>query len=83
MSEITLRAAKHADSPTSFAFARWFSEPPVTAIIVNPLPPDTPARKFYQRLGFVPTPRQVFHKGDDCFVHRLTRADWLARNQGD
>ena len=30
-----------------------------------------------------PTHRQVFHEEDDCLVHRLTRADWLARNQGD
>jgi len=54
-----------------------------TAIIIDPLNTNTRAHRFYQRLGYVPTHRQVFNDEDDCLVHRLTRADWLARNKGD
>ena len=55
----------------------------VTAIIIDPLNSNTRAHKFYQRLGFTPTHRQIFGDDDDCLVHKLTRADWLARHQGD
>lgn len=64
--------------------ARSFARPEVTAIIIDPLNSNTRAHKFYQRVGFVPTHRQTFNNGeDDCLVHKLTRADWLAQNQGD
>ncbi len=61
-----------------------FMKPEVTAIIIDPLASNTRAHKFYQRIGFKPTHRQTFNDGeDDCLVHKLTRADWLARHQGD
>jgi aminoglycoside 6'-N-acetyltransferase len=60
-----------------------FEDPDVTAILIDPLNSNTRAHKFYQRLGFKPQRRQVFNDEDDCLVHKLTRADWLARNQGD
>lgn len=66
------------------AIAYCFVNPAVDAIIIDPLAPSKRAHKFHQRLGFTPTHRQTFNNGeDDCLVHRLTRADWLAHNQGD
>ena len=64
------------------AIERCFASPEVTAIIIDPLNSNTRACKFYQRIGFVPTHRQTFGD-DDCLVHKLTRAGWLARTQGD
>jgi aminoglycoside 6'-N-acetyltransferase len=81
--EADARGKGYGETMMRLAFARCFSDPLVTGIIIDPLVSNTRAHKFYQRLGFVPTHRQVFHEEDDCFVHRLTRADWLARNQGD
>jgi aminoglycoside 6'-N-acetyltransferase len=61
---------------------RSFADPNVTAIIIDPLNSNTRALKFYQRIGFKPSHRQAFNDGqDDCLVHNLTRADWLARRQ--
>lgn len=56
-----------------------FADPAVTAIIIDPLDSNTDAHRFYQRLGYQPTHRQTFNGEDDCLVHNLTRADWLAR----
>ena len=81
--EADARGKGHGEMMMRLAFVRCFSDPLVTAIIIDPLASNARAHKFYQRLGFVPTHRQVFHEEDDCLVHRLTRADWLARNQGD
>ena len=58
---------------------RSFANPSVAAIIIDPLNSNTRAHVFYQRLGFMPTHRQVFNDEDDCLVHKLTRADWLAQ----
>ena len=55
----------------------------VTAIIIDPLNTNTRAHVFCQRLGYVPTHRQIFNGEDDCLVHKLTRADWIARNKGN
>ncbi len=52
-----------------------FEDPSVTAIVIDPLASNTRAHKFYQRLGFVPTHRQMFGE-DDCLVHKLAREDW-------
>ena len=81
--EAEARGKGYGATMMRLAFAHCFSDPLVTAIIIDPLASNTRALKFYQRLGFVPTHRQVFHEEDDCLVHRLTRADWLARNQGE
>lgn len=55
-----------------------FAEPDVTAIVIDPLNSNADAHRFYQRLGFRPEGRRTFG-GDDCLIHRLTRADWAAR----
>lgn len=61
---------------------RSFAKSDVTAILIDPLASNTRAHKFYQRVGFMPTHRQTFNDGeDDCLVHKLTRADWLAKNK--
>lgn len=56
-----------------------FSAPEVTAIVIDPLNSNTAAHRFYRRLGFREEGRRMFD-GDDCLVHRLTRADWEARS---
>jgi aminoglycoside 6'-N-acetyltransferase len=58
------------------AFALCFADPKVTAILIDPLASNTRAHKFYQRLGFVPLGRRLFHGEDDCLVHELTREAW-------
>jgi aminoglycoside 6'-N-acetyltransferase len=78
--EADARGKGHGETMMSLAFARCFSDPLVTAIIIDPLASNTRAHTFYQRLGFVPTHRQVFHEEDDCLVHRLTRQDWEAKH---
>jgi len=81
--EADARGKGHGETMMQMGITRCFSEPAVTAIIIDPLQSNTRAHKFYQRLGFIPTHRQMFHDEDDCLVHKLTRADWLAQNQGD
>ena len=53
-----------------------FADPAVTGIIIDPLASNTRAHKFYERLGFVPLGRRLFHDEDDCLVHELSRAAW-------
>lgn len=56
-----------------------FSDPTVTAIVIDPLASNTDAHRFYRRLGFEPVGRRMFGE-DDCLVHRLERATWEARS---
>ena len=59
------------------ALARCFAPPEVSAVIIDPLASNTRAIRFYERLGFRFVERRQF--GDDeCDVHQLTRADYLA-----
>ena len=60
------------------AFQLCFSEPLVTAIVIDPLASNTRAHNFYRRLGFVAEDRRMF-EDDDCLVHRLTRSSWKER----
>ena len=64
------------------AFRICFSEPSVTAILIDPLFSNERACKFYQRLGFIAEERRVFGD-DDCLVHRLTRSAWKKRFPND
>lgn len=64
------------------AFQRCFSDPRVTAIVIDPLASNMRAHKFYQRIGFVPVGRQMFGD-DDCLVHRLSRDAWRVRFPDD
>jgi aminoglycoside 6'-N-acetyltransferase len=76
------RGRGYGEEMMRLGIERSFAKPEVTAIIIDPLNSNTRAHKFYQRLGFKPTHRQVFNDEDDCLVHKLTREDWEAR-RGD
>ena len=73
------RGKGYGETMMRLAFGRCFSDPLVTAILIDPLNSNTRAHKFYQRVGFVPTHRQTFGD-DDCLVHKLTRAGWEAKH---
>lgn len=72
------RGAGHGRVMMSSVIDRCFADPAVNAIIIDPLNSNTDAHRFYQRLGFKPVGRRVFAEDDDCLVHRLERAEWLA-----
>lgn len=57
------------------AIARCFTDPAVTAILIDPMAGNTRAHQFYERLGFAFIERRQFDE-DDCFVHRLERTAW-------
>ncbi len=57
------------------ALGLCFSNPDVTAVLIDPLAKNVRAHVFYQRLGFRPVGRRMFDK-DDCLVHRLERGTW-------
>lgn len=54
------------------AIERCFSDPTVTAVLVDPLDCNTRAHRFYERLGFEYVVCRRFGE-DSCFVYRLTR----------
>lgn len=56
------------------AIARCFSDPGVTAILIDPLASNTRAHRFYERLGFQFVENRRFGE-DDCRVYRLARSD--------
>jgi aminoglycoside 6'-N-acetyltransferase len=57
------------------ALERCFADLVVSAVLVDPLADNVPAHRFYKRLGFRFVERRRFNL-DDCFVYRLTRADY-------
>ncbi len=57
------------------ALARCFSNPLVTAVLIDPLASNTRAQRFYERFGFQFIEQRWFGQ-DDCCVYRLNRADW-------
>ena len=57
------------------ALARSFSDPVVSAVLVDPLASNTRAHHFYERLGFHFVERRSFGD-DDYFVYSLNRTDW-------
>jgi aminoglycoside 6'-N-acetyltransferase len=59
------------------AIGRCFADAAVTAILIDPLASNSRAHRFDQRLGFRAVARRTFGT-DDCLLHRLDRADWLA-----
>ena len=63
----------------SQALDACFADQSVTGVVIDPLNSNADAHRFYQRLGFRPEGRRLFNGGDDCLVHRLTRADWEGR----
>ena len=54
------------------AIARCFSDPQVTAILIDPLASNVRAHRFYERLGFRFVERRTFGESD-CFVYRLEK----------
>lgn len=54
------------------ALARCFAEPTVSAVLIDPLPGNTRAHRFYERLGFQFVERRWFDE-DECFIYRLSR----------
>ncbi len=67
----------YGETMMRLAFQMCFSDPSVTAIVIDPLASNVRAHKFYRRLGFMPEGRRSFGE-DDCLVHRLTRASWAS-----
>lgn len=59
-----------------------FSDPAVTAIVIDPLVSNTAAHRFYRRLGFAPVGERRFGE-DRCLVFRLERGAWAARSAGE
>lgn len=64
------------------ALKMCFSDPNVTAVVIDPLSSNQRAHKFYQRLGFVPEGLRMF-EDDECLVHRLRRESWRSRFPDD
>ena len=65
----------HGTEMMRLALGRCFSDPGVTAVLIDPLASNTRAHRFYERLGFRFVERRSFG-ADDCFVYRLDRASW-------
>ncbi len=57
------------------ALTRCFSDPTVTAVLIDPLASNTRAHRFYERLGFQFMEPRKFGD-DDCFVYCLSRDNW-------
>lgn len=62
------------------AFARCFTNPAVTEILIDPLSSNARAIQFYRRLGFEFVAFRTFYD-DHCAVHRLRRSTWEAQIQ--
>lgn len=61
------------------AFDKCFSDPKITAILIDPLKSNTNAHRFYERLGFEFVEERTFEQ-DVCFVYELTRSQWLEKH---
>lgn len=68
----------YGETMMRLAFQLCFTDPAVTAIVIDPLASNARVHKFYQHLGFRPMGRRTFGH-DDCLVHELTREHWRAR----
>jgi aminoglycoside 6'-N-acetyltransferase len=66
----------HGTEMMRLAIERCFAAPEVTAILIDPLVSNTDAHRFYERIGFLQIERRTF-EGDDCYVYRLERTEWL------
>jgi aminoglycoside 6'-N-acetyltransferase len=67
----------HGTAMMRLALARCFSDPSVSAVLIDPLASNTRAHRFYERLGFRFVERRRFGQ-DDCRVYRLERGAWEA-----
>lgn len=57
------------------ALVQCFSDPIVTAVLVDPLASNIRAHRFYERLGFQLLSQRQFGD-DDCCVYQLNQEDW-------
>lgn len=62
------------------ALKRCFTPPEVTAVLIDPLASNTPAHRFYERLGFKQVGSRRFGE-DDCIVYKLSREVFLAADK--
>ena len=67
----------HGTRMMRLALDRCFSDPEVSAVLIDPLASNTRAHRFYERLGFRFVERRGFG-ADDCFVLRLARAEYAS-----
>ncbi|MEZ5538211.1 MAG: GNAT family N-acetyltransferase [Thiolinea sp.] len=58
------------------AFGRCFSDPAVTAILIDPLASNKRALRFYERLGFKFVEERRFDE-ELCRVYQLRRETWM------
>jgi aminoglycoside 6'-N-acetyltransferase len=59
------------------AIHQCFSDPSVSAILIDPLATNVRAHRFYERLGFRFIEQKRLGDDDsDCFVFRLDKVDW-------
>jgi aminoglycoside 6'-N-acetyltransferase len=59
----------------NLVLGRCFSDPTVSAVLIDPLAGNVGAHRFYERLGFRFIERRRFG-ADNCFVYRLDRTDY-------
>jgi aminoglycoside 6'-N-acetyltransferase len=60
------------------ALAHCFTDPDLTAVLVDPLMNNIRAHRFYEKLGFRRVEKRQFGE-DDCFVYRLERSDYCSK----
>lgn len=61
----------------AIALSLCFAEATVGAVLIDPLATNVRARRFYERLGFVPVGLRDFGT-DHCMVYSLDRATWAS-----
>lgn len=64
----------HGTRIMDIALDRCFADPPVTAVLIDPLASNTRSHRFYERLGFRFVERRFFGE-DECVVYRVSRED--------
>lgn len=62
------------------AIDRSFSDPAVTAILIDTLRYNTRAIRFYERIGFQFVENQTIGSSE-CAVYRLIREDWAGKTR--
>ena len=73
--EVDCLSKGYGTTMMQLALARCFSDPAVTAVLIDPLASNHRAHRFYQRFGFKFVEQRSFGP-DDCFVFQLSRADY-------
>lgn len=61
------------------ALNRCFTDPKITAVIIDPLESNVDAIRFYKRLGFEFVEKRKF-EASQCEVSQMLRAQWEKRN---